>query len=164
MYAPAQNTQTKNIQPGLTINTIQSNTVPKFLTSRNLSSPPIQNIPNNPLPYSLINTNPNNTQHPPIPHNQQNTNPFSTSHSSNILPKLRPQTSILAYTTIRTIHKLIRHTLNILQIHTTYFPILQLHQLTIQYLRLHYLNPQFRLQHLITHPRPFLNLSTHLMV
>ena len=36
-YTPAQNTQTQNMQPGLTIKTLYSNTVHNHTTSRNLS-------------------------------------------------------------------------------------------------------------------------------
>ena len=61
-YTPAQTTQTKNMQPALTINTLQSNPIPNYTSSRHLYKPPLQTIPTNPLSNSLISTNPNNTQ------------------------------------------------------------------------------------------------------
>ena len=60
-YTPTQTTQTHNKQHGLTINTLQSNTSSNHITSKNLSKPPLQTIPNNPLSYSLKGTNTNNT-------------------------------------------------------------------------------------------------------
>ena len=57
-YTPAQNTQTQNIQPGLTNNTLNSNTLPNSITSRNLSRPPLQIITNIRLSYSLTSANP----------------------------------------------------------------------------------------------------------
>ena len=78
-YTPAQNTQSQNIQTGLTINTQHSNALPKYTTSRNLSRPPLQTIPNNPISYCLTSTNPNSTQHSTTNNIQLNTlNPFST--------------------------------------------------------------------------------------
>ena len=47
-YTPAQNTKTHNIQPGLTINTLHSNTLSYHFFSRSLSRPPLQPIPINP--------------------------------------------------------------------------------------------------------------------
>ena len=61
LYTPAQTTQTQNIQPGVTINTPHSSILSNHITSRNLSRPPLQIIPSNPLSYSLTSTNPNNT-------------------------------------------------------------------------------------------------------
>ena len=118
-YTPAQNTQTQNVQFSLTINTRHSNTVPNSITSRNLSRPPLQIIPNNPLSYSLINTIPNDTQHPSITNNQQNNNPCSTSHSPNILPNPRSQPSNLSYTTIRSNPQIITSFTQPSQIHKT---------------------------------------------
>ena len=64
LYTPAQTTHSRNIiQPGLTINTLHSNTLSNHITSRSLSRPPLQIVPNNPLSYSLTSTNPNITQH-----------------------------------------------------------------------------------------------------
>ena len=40
-YTPAQSTQTQNIQPGLTINTLHSNTLFNHITTRNLPRPPL---------------------------------------------------------------------------------------------------------------------------
>ena len=47
-YTPAQTTQTQNMQPALTINTLQSHPLPNYTTSRHLSRPPLQTIPTNP--------------------------------------------------------------------------------------------------------------------
>ena len=81
---PAQNTQTQNMQTALTINNLPSITISNYTTSRNLSRPPLQTIPTNPLTYSLFSTNPNNTQPTITKKNQLNTlNPFSTSHLNN---------------------------------------------------------------------------------
>ena len=106
-YTPAQNTQTQNIQTALTIITLHSNAIPNYTTSRNLSRPPIQTKPTNPLSYSLISTNPSNTQHSKTNKNQRNSlNPFSTTQSSNItrnmLQNTQFQTSNPLSTTIRT--------------------------------------------------------------
>ena len=106
-YTPAQNTQTQNIQTGVTLNTHHSNALPSYTTSRNLFRPPLQTIPTNPLSYSLTSTNPNSTQHSTTNNNQLNTlNPFSTSQSSNItrnmLQNTQFQTSNPPSTTIRT--------------------------------------------------------------
>ena len=73
-YAPAQNTQTQNIQPG----SLQSRT--PYCNSRNLYKPSLQIIPNISLRYSLTSTNPNHTQHSSITHNPQKTHPFSLSY------------------------------------------------------------------------------------
>ena len=106
-YTPAQNTQTQNIHPGLTINTLHFNTLPEHTTSRNLSRPPLQTIPTNPLSYSLTITNPNSTQQSTTSENQLNTtNTPSTSQSSNmsrnVLQKTQFQTSNTPSTTFRT--------------------------------------------------------------
>ena len=101
-YTPAQNTQTQSLQPGLTINTLHSNTVPNYITSRNLSGPPLKTIPNNPPSFSLTSTNPHITQLSTTTNNKQSNNPFSTSHSSNTSQNTRSQTPNLAYTIIRT--------------------------------------------------------------
>ena len=61
-YTPAQTTQTQNMQPTLTINTLQSNPLPNYKTTTHLSRPPLQTIPTNQLSHSLISSNPNNTQ------------------------------------------------------------------------------------------------------
>ena len=72
------------MQPTLTINTLQSNPSPNYTTSRHLSGPPLQTIPTNSLSYSLISTNPNNTQPTITNNNLLNTlNPPSTSQQSN---------------------------------------------------------------------------------
>ena len=60
-YTPAQTTQTQNMQPSLTIITLQSNPLTNYTTSRHLSRPPTQTIPTNPSSNSLISTNPDNT-------------------------------------------------------------------------------------------------------
>ena len=104
-YTPAQNTQTQNIQTALPINTLHSKAIPNYTTTRNLSRPPLQTIPTNPLSYSLISTNPNNTQHSTTNNNPLNTlNPFSTSQSSettrNMLQNTQFQTSNPPSTTI----------------------------------------------------------------
>ena len=83
-YTPAQNTQTQNIQTGSTINTLHSNAIPNYTTSRNLSRAPLQLIPTNPLSYSLTSSSPNSPQNSTANKNQLSTlNPFSTSQSSN---------------------------------------------------------------------------------
>ena len=72
------------MQPTLTINTLQSNPLPNYTTSRHLSRPPLQTIPTNPLSYSLFSTNPTIIQPTITNNNHLNTlNPFSTSQSSN---------------------------------------------------------------------------------
>ena len=82
-FTPAQNTQSRNIQNALTFNTLHSNAMPIYTTSRNLSGPPLQTIPTNPLSHSLTSTNPNNTQHPTTNNNQFDTlNPFHSSQTS----------------------------------------------------------------------------------
>ena len=87
-YTPAQNTQTQNTQPALTIKTLQSNPLPNYTTCRHLSRPPLQTIPNNPLSYSLSGTNPNNKQTTITNNNQLNTlNLPSTSQQPNISRK-----------------------------------------------------------------------------
>ena len=106
-YTPAQTTQTQNIQTGLTINTLHSNTLSNHITSRSLSRPPLQTIPNKQLSYNLTSTNPNNKQHYSTVHNQQNNvHPFSTSHpfiiSQNMTRNTRSQTSHRAHTNIGT--------------------------------------------------------------
>ena len=105
-YTPAENTQTQNIQPGLTINTLHSNTLSNHTTSRNLSSPPLQIIPTNPLSYSLTSTNLISTQQATTSNNQLNIlNHFSISQSNmsrKILQNTRFQTSNNPSTTIRT--------------------------------------------------------------
>ena len=73
------------MQPTSTINTLQSNSLPNYTTSRNLSRPPLQTIPKKPLSRSLISTNPKKTQPTITNNNQLNTrNPSSTSQQSNI--------------------------------------------------------------------------------
>ena len=52
----SSNHKTQNIQPGLTINNIHSSTIFNHITSRNLSRPPLQFIPNKPLSYSLTSS------------------------------------------------------------------------------------------------------------
>ena len=72
------------MKTALTFNTLHSNTILNYTTSRNLSKPPLQTIPTNPLSYSLISTNPNNTQQTITNNNQPNAlNPLSTSQQSN---------------------------------------------------------------------------------
>ena len=106
-YTPAQNTQTQNIQTGLTNNTLHSIALPNYTTSRSLSRPPLRTNPTNPLLYCLTSKNPNSTQHSTSENNQLNTlNPFSTSQSSNMtrnmLQNTQFQTSNPPSTTIRT--------------------------------------------------------------
>ena len=95
------------IQPSLTINTLHSNTLPNNISSRNLSRPPLQTIPTNPLSYSLTSTIPNNTQHSLTLNNQQSKIPsFSTSHpykiSQNMTQNTQSQTSSFVHNNIRT--------------------------------------------------------------
>ena len=81
---PDQTTQTQNMQPALTINTLQPNPLPNYTTCRHLSRHPLQIIPTNPLSYGLFSTNPNNTQPTITNNNLSNTlNPSSTSHQQN---------------------------------------------------------------------------------
>ena len=106
-YTPAQSTQVQNIQPALTINTLQSNPLPNYTTSRHLSRPPLQTIPTNPLSYFPTTTNPNNTQTTITINNQLNTLiPSSTSQqpiiSRNILHNTQFQLPNLPSTTIIT--------------------------------------------------------------
>ena len=84
-HTPAQTTQTQNIQPALTINSLQSNPLPNYTITRHLSTPPLQILQTNPLSYSLTSTNPNNTQTTIANNNQLNTlNPSTTSQQPNI--------------------------------------------------------------------------------
>ena len=53
-YTPAQATQTQNMQPALTINTLQSIMISNYNTSRHLSRPPLQTIPTNLLSKVLL--------------------------------------------------------------------------------------------------------------
>ena len=90
------------MQPALTLNTLQSNPLQNYTTSRHLSRPPLQTIPTNLLSCSLISTNPNNTQT-----TITNTlNPSSTSQQSNTsrntLQSTRFQIPNSPSTTIRT--------------------------------------------------------------
>ena len=105
-YIPAQTTQTQNMQPALTIITLQSNPLPNYTTSRHLSGPPLQTIPTNPLSYGLIRTNPKNTQPTITNNNQLNTlNPSSTSQQSNtsrLLQNIQFQIQNTPSTNIRT--------------------------------------------------------------
>ena len=106
-HTAAQNTQKQNIQTGLTNDTLHSNALPTYTTSRNISRPPLQTIPTNLLSYSLTNTNPKSTQHSTTNNIQLNTlNSFSTSQSSNMtrtmLQNTQFQTSNPASTIIRT--------------------------------------------------------------
>ena len=106
-YTPAQITETQNIQTGLTINTLHSNAIPKYTIPRNLSRPPLQTIPTNPLSYSVTSTNPNSTQIFTANNTQLITlNLFSTSQSSNITRNVLQithfQTSNPPSTTVRT--------------------------------------------------------------
>ena len=84
-YTLAQNTQTLNMQPALTTITLPSNPLPNYTTCRHLLRLfRLQTIPTNPLSYSLISTNLNNTQPTITNNNHLNTlNPFSTSQPSN---------------------------------------------------------------------------------
>ena len=107
MYAPAQTTQTQNIQPGLFINTLHLNTLKYHITSRSLSRSPLQTIPSNPLSYSRTRKNLHNTQHSSTVTDQRNNiHPFSTSHpystSKTTTQKTRSQTSNLAHASIET--------------------------------------------------------------
>ena len=94
-YTPAQTTQTKNIQPAITHNTLQSNPLTNYTTSRHLSIPPSQTIPTNPLSYSLTSTIPKNTQTTITNNNLLDTlNPRSTSQQPNILRNILHNTQI----------------------------------------------------------------------
>ena len=106
-YTPAQSTQTQSKQAALTINTLHSNTLPNYTTTRNLSRPPLQTKPTNQLSYRLISTNPENTKYSTTNNNQLITlNTFSTYQQSNItknmLQNTQFQTSNPPSTTIRT--------------------------------------------------------------
>ena len=52
-YTPVQNTRTQNIQTGLTINTLHSNALSNYTTSRNLSRPPFLQVQIQRLPSIL---------------------------------------------------------------------------------------------------------------
>ena len=106
-YTPAQNTQPQSIQTCLTIKTLHFYALPNLTTPRNLSRPPLQTIPTNPLSYRLTSTIPNSTQHSKTNNNQLNTlSPFSTTKKSNMtrnmLQNSQFQTSNPPSTTIRT--------------------------------------------------------------
>ena len=58
-YTPVHTSLTQNRQPVLTINTLHTNPLSNFTTSRNLSRPIIPTIPNNPLSYDLKCTSAN---------------------------------------------------------------------------------------------------------
>ena len=66
---------------------IHTNPPPNFVTSRTLSRPPLQTIPNNPLQYILSSTNTHNTQHS-IHSLEQNAqiNPSNTSVQHHHVP------------------------------------------------------------------------------
>ena len=106
-YISAQRTQTQNTQHTSTINTLQSNPISNYTTSRNFTRPPLQTIPTNPLSYNLTSTNPNTTQHSTINNHHLNTlNPPSTSQTPhttrNTLQPTQFQSSHSDSTTIRT--------------------------------------------------------------
>ena len=83
-YPPAQNTQTQNTQPTLTINTLQPNPISNYLTIKNNTRPPLQATPTNPLSYNLTSTNLNTTQHSTLNNHQlNNLNPPSASQTWN---------------------------------------------------------------------------------
>ena len=96
------NTKYTTLYTRLPINFFHSNTLPSHTASRNLSRPPLQTVPTNPLSYSLASTILNSTQHSTTSNDQLNTIiPFSTSQSSNmsrnILQNTNFQTSNLPY-------------------------------------------------------------------
>ena len=106
-YTPAQHAQTQNTQPTLTINTLQTLSISKYTTSRNITRPPLQTIPTNPLSYNLTSTNPNPTKHSTINNYQLNTlNPPSTAQipntTDNTLQPTQFPSSHSQSTTIRT--------------------------------------------------------------
>ena len=106
LFTPAQHTQTQNIQPILAINTLQPNLISNYTTSRNITRPPLQTIPTNPLSYNLTSTNPNTTQHSTINNHHLNTlSPPSTSQTPhttrNTLQPTQSQSSHSHSTTIR---------------------------------------------------------------
>ena len=105
---PAQHTQTQNTQPTLTIKTFQPNPISNYTTFRNITRPPLQTIPTNPLSYNLTSTYPHTTQHSTINNHQLNTlNTPSTSQTPNTtrnpLQSTQFQSSHPYSTTIRTI-------------------------------------------------------------
>ena len=61
-YTQAQNTSDPNIPTTFNINMIHTYP-PTIVTSRTLSRPPLQIIPNNPIQYNLSSTNTHNTQY-----------------------------------------------------------------------------------------------------
>ena len=61
-YTQAQNTSDPNIPTTFNVNMILTNLPPNIVTSKTLSRPPIQIIPNNPLQYTLSSTNTHTTQ------------------------------------------------------------------------------------------------------
>ena len=86
-YTKAQNTSEPNITTTFNINMILTNPSPNTVTSRTLSRPPLQTIPNNPLQYNLSSTNTHNTQHSihSLEHNAQ-INPSKTSVQHHNVP------------------------------------------------------------------------------
>ena len=101
-----QNTQTQNTQPTLTINILQPYPISNYTTSRNITRPPLQSIPTNPISYNLTSTNPNTTQHSTINNHQLSTlNPpcksQTLSTTRNTLQPTQFQSSHSHFTTIR---------------------------------------------------------------
>ena len=62
-YTQAQKASDPSIPTTFNIKMIHTNPPPNIVTSRTLSRPPLQTIPNNPLQYNLSSTNTHNTQH-----------------------------------------------------------------------------------------------------
>ena len=63
-YTQAQNTSDPHIPTTFNIIMIPTNPSPNIVTSRTLSRPPLERIPNNPLQCNLSSTNIHNTQRP----------------------------------------------------------------------------------------------------
>ena len=90
-YTPAQSNPVQHVQTSLNINTIHSNPLFNYTTSRHLSRPPLQPILTNPLSYNLTSTNSSHTQQSQTNNNRPNSlNTFSPQHTSNtITPTLQ---------------------------------------------------------------------------
>ena len=90
-YTPAQSNPVQNAETSLKINTIHSNPLFNYTTSRHLSRPPLQPILTNPLSYNLTNTNSSHTHQSSTNNNRPNSlNTFPPPQTSNtITPSLQ---------------------------------------------------------------------------
>ena len=85
-YTPAQSNPVQIVQTSLNINTIHSNPLFSYTTSRHLSRPPLQSILTNPLSYNLTSTNSSHTQQSQSNNNRPNSlNTFPPPQTSNTI-------------------------------------------------------------------------------